>query len=83
MRRVTDFSGLQTLVLFGVFTLVASIPIITHQLPPLSDYVNHLSRMHVITSVGSDPDLARFYEIQWQIIPNLVMDVSCRCSTGS
>jgi hypothetical protein len=75
LRRAADFSGLQILVLFGLFTLVASIPIITHQLPPLSDYVNHLSRMHVIATVGSDPDLARFYEIQWQIIPNLVMDV--------
>jgi hypothetical protein len=31
--------------------------------------------MHVIASVGSDPDLARFYEINWQIVPNLMMDL--------
>src|ERR1700674_2327518 len=74
-RRATDFSGLQTAVLFVVFTLVASIPVITHPLPPLEDYVNHLARMHVIATIHNDPDLSRFYEINWQIIPNLVMDL--------
>jgi len=54
---------------------MASIPIILNPLPPLTDYVNHLSRMHVIASIGSDPDLARFYEINWQVIPNLMMDL--------
>ena len=75
LRRATDFSGAQTAVLFVVFILVASIPIITHPLPPLSDYVNHLARMHVMASIGHDPDLSRFYEIEWQIIPNLMMDL--------
>jgi len=74
-RRSTDFSGPQTAVLFVVFALVASIPIITHPLPPLTDYVNHLARMHVIASVDKDPDLARFYTIDWQIVPNLMMDL--------
>ncbi len=75
MRRPTDFSGAQTAVLFIVSTLMVSIPIITHPLPPLEDYVNHLARMHVIATVGNDPDLSRFYVIDWQIIPNLVMDL--------
>ena len=75
VRRSTDFSGPQTAVLFVVFALVASIPILTHPLPPLTDYINHLARMHVIATIGNDPDLSRFYEIDWQIIPNLMMDV--------
>src|SRR5437016_320782 len=75
LRRSTDFSAPQTAVLFALFALVASIPIITHPLPPLTDYVNHLARMHVIATIGNDPDLSRFYEIDWQIIPNLVMDL--------
>jgi hypothetical protein len=75
LRRATDFSGVQTAVLFFVFTLMVSIPIITHPLPPLEDYVNHLARMHVIAAVGGDADLTRFYAINWQIIPNLVMDL--------
>src|SRR6266704_1470763 len=75
LRRSTDFSGLQTAVLFVVFALVASIPVITHPLPPLADYVNHLARMHVIATIGNDPDLSRFYGIEWQIVPNLMMDL--------
>jgi hypothetical protein len=75
LRRSTDFSGAQTAVLFVVFALVAAIPVITHPLPPLTDYVNHLARMHVIATIGNDPDLSRFYEIDWQIIPNLMMDL--------
>jgi hypothetical protein len=74
-RRTAEFSGAQVAVLFAALALVAAIPIITHPLPPLSDYVNHLARMHVIASIGRDADLSRFYEIDWQIIPNLMMDL--------
>jgi hypothetical protein len=73
--RTRDFSIRQIALLFVVMAVIASIPIVLHPLPPLADYVNHLSRMHVIASIGSDPDLARYYEIDWQIIPNLMMDL--------
>jgi hypothetical protein len=75
LRRSTAFSGPQTAVLFLLFGLIASIPVISHPIPPLVDYVNHLARMHVIATLGQDPDLSRFYEIDWQLIPNLVMDL--------
>jgi hypothetical protein len=29
----------------------------------------------VIAAVGSDPDLTLFYQIEWQVIPNLMMDL--------
>ncbi|HTM75066.1 MAG TPA: hypothetical protein VL198_17700 [Pseudolabrys sp.] len=61
--------------LFVVMLTVASIPIATHQLPPLSDYVNHLARTHVIDAIGTDPDLGRYYAVDWQIIPNLMIDL--------
>ncbi len=70
-----DFSAPQIGVIFFVLTLLISIPIWTHPLPPLSDYVNHLARMHVIATLGRNPELARYYEIIWQIIPNLSMDL--------
>ena len=73
--RSTEFSAPQTAVLFVLFTMVAAIPVFTHPLPPLTDYVNHLARMHVIASINKDPDLARFYTIDWQIVPNLTMDL--------
>jgi hypothetical protein len=74
-RRLSDFSGAQIAVLFLLFIVIASIPIITHPLPPIEDYVNHLARMHVIAAIGHDQNLARFYEIDWQIVPNLMMDM--------
>jgi hypothetical protein len=74
-RQLKNFSEPQVAVLFGVLALVAVIPIITHPLPPLEDYLNHLARMHVIATIGHDPYLSRFYEIDWQIVPNLMMDM--------
>ncbi len=61
--------------LFAVLFAVACIPLLAHQLPPLSDYVNHLARIHVINAIDRDPNLARFYLIDWQVIPNLMIDL--------
>lgn len=74
-RRMSAFSGGQIAVLFFALLLLISIPILTHPLPPLSDYVNHLARMHVIATIDRNPLIARFYQIDWQIIPNLTMDL--------
>jgi hypothetical protein len=73
--RSTEFSSRQIGALFLILTAVTCIPIVLHPWPPLTDYMNHLSRMHIIATIGSDSDLARFYEINWQVIPNLMMDL--------
>src|SRR5436190_23247511 len=72
--RAGHFGARQIAALFAVLAVIASIPILLYPWPPLGDYINHLSRMHVIASVRSDPDLARFYQIEWQVIPNLMME---------
>jgi hypothetical protein len=74
-RRLAGLSGRHVALIFLAFALVASVPIVSHPLPPLLDYPNHLARMHVIAAIGQDADLSRFYEIEWQIIPNLMMDM--------
>src|SRR6476619_7526755 len=74
-RRVSEFTGAQVLVMFFLFLLLISIPVWTHPLPPLSDYVNHLARMHVIATIDSNSYLQKFYQIDWAIIPNLTMDL--------
>jgi hypothetical protein len=51
------------------------LPLLLVEVPPLDDYVNHLARMHVIAKGGDDPFLARFYEVEWRVIPNLAMDI--------
>jgi hypothetical protein len=75
LPRSGSFTARQIAIVCLAFLMVASIPLLTQPLPPLEDYVNHLARMQVIASIGSDPALARFYDIQWQIVPNLMMDL--------
>lgn len=60
---------------FTVLLVLVAIPIIAEPLPPLTDYVNHLARMHVMARLDVNPVLADFYEIRWAVIPNLIMDV--------
>src|SRR6516225_12010738 len=72
--RVRDFSGIQVAALCFALLLLATIPVWTHSLPPLADYINHLARMHVIATRGNDANLSAYYFIEWQIIPNLMMD---------
>src|SRR5262245_5372404 len=64
--RAGHFTNAQIAALFTVLAAIASIPVLLYPWPPLGDYINHLSRMHVIATVRSDPDLARFYQIDWQ-----------------
>jgi hypothetical protein len=73
--RTGDFSRAKIAALFVILTAITSIPVLLHPWPPISDYINHLARMHIIASINSDPDLARFYEVDWQVIPNLMMDL--------
>jgi hypothetical protein len=74
-HRPGDFSLRTVAAIFIVLLAVTSIPIVLHPWPPMSDYINHLARMQVIATINSDSDLARFYEIDWQLIPNLMMDL--------
>lgn len=75
LPRVADFTAGQVGVFTCLLVLLISIPVWTHPIPPLSDYANHLARMHVIATQGQDPHLARYYQIDWQIVPNLMMDL--------
>jgi hypothetical protein len=74
-HRSVGFSGPQIAVLAGALILLISVPIWTHPLPPLSDYINHLARMQVIATLTKNPQLAKFYQLDWQLIPNLIMDL--------
>jgi hypothetical protein len=77
-RTRGEAAGWKPLALFALFAalfVVACLPLLTHRLPPLSDYVNHLARIHVINAIDRDPFLARFYLIDWQVIPNLMIDL--------
>jgi hypothetical protein len=61
--------------IFLTVTAAVAIPVLTHPLPPISDYINHLATDHVVDVIDRDPDLSRFYRIEWQPIPDLMMDL--------
>jgi hypothetical protein len=73
--RPADFGKGKIALIFVVLLAIVAIPILLNPLPPISDYINHLARMHIIATIGSDPDLHRYYEVDWQLIPNLMMDL--------
>jgi hypothetical protein len=73
--RADGFSKRAIALLFVVLLAIVAVPILLNPVPPISDYINHLSRMHVIATINNDPDLQRYYEIDWQVIPNLMMDL--------
>ena len=74
-RRTAAFSAGKIALLFAALLAIAAVPILLNPLPPISDYINHLARMHIIAAGNSDPFLHRYYEINWQVIPNLMMDM--------
>lgn len=73
--RTGGFGKGEIAFLFALLLAIAAIPVLLNPLPPISDYVNHLARMQIIATVGSDHYLHRYYEIDWQVIPNLMMDL--------
>jgi hypothetical protein len=73
--RARAFSKSEIASLFTLLLAIASIPIVLNPLPPIADYVNHLARMQIIATINSDSYLHHYYEIDWQVIPNLMMDL--------
>jgi hypothetical protein len=61
----------------GVVLLFAAlgVPLLAAQVPPLTDYPNHLARCYVLAFMGSDPLLSRMFSAHWQIIPNIAIDL--------
>src|SRR3954447_13213244 len=55
--------------------LVLLAPLLLTEMPPLLDYPNHLARTYVLAFGEQDPVLSRIYAQQWDIIPNLAIDV--------
>jgi hypothetical protein len=51
------------------------IPIITTEVPPLTDYPNHLARCYLLAFGHSDPMLRQMFSAHWQVIPNIAIDL--------
>src|SRR5215208_12915 len=65
-------------VVVGQMLLVSTVlvlPLLYTLIPPLEDYPNHLARMFAIAKLRESPALLGFYEVNWALIPNLIMDL--------
>ena len=51
------------------------VPIIAVEVPPLTDYPNHLARCYLLAFGQSDPVLSQMFYAHWQIIPNIAVDL--------
>jgi hypothetical protein len=54
--------------------VVALIPLLFNEVPPLVDYPNHLAR-GVVLHGGERLEISRFYVANWAVIPNLGSDI--------
>jgi hypothetical protein len=52
-----------------------TVPILAVEVPPLTDYPNHLARCYILAFGKSDPILSRMFSAHWQIIPNIGADL--------
>ena len=66
---------------FAGLAAVAVFPLLLMQYPDLEDYLHHLSRMAIL-SRNAGGALARFYTIDWGLLPNLAMDLIVPPLTG-
>jgi hypothetical protein len=62
-------------VVFLCFLALALAPLLLASPLPLGDYANHLARLHILANLEQSEPLARYYEIQWGVIPNLASDI--------
>lgn len=60
---------------FCLLFAIAIAPIVSAAMPMLTDYPNHLARMYILMADGRSPELNRFYSVEWQLMPNLAMDL--------
>jgi hypothetical protein len=63
-----------TALAFGLLAFAAAVPLLMVSYPPLNDLPNHLGRIAVLRAQPGDP-LLDYYEVSWQVIPNLGADV--------
>ncbi|MGZ3259225.1 MAG: hypothetical protein ACXWIO_09925, partial [Croceibacterium sp.] len=62
---------------WGVFLilLLAALPLLWPEVPPLGDLPGHMGRYRVELEVASSAELQRFYSFHWQVIGNLGVDL--------
>ncbi len=60
---------------FTCVCAVLIVPLFLVEIPPLTDYPNHLAREFILSAGRDDPIVSAMYAQRWRIIPNLAIDV--------
>jgi len=50
---------------YGALLVLALVPVFAFGILPLGDMPNHLARAFILNSLGADPDLQKYYAIEW------------------
>jgi hypothetical protein len=64
----------KTFIFYFLAIAITVAPFLAMRVPGLGDTLNHLARMHILTSIDRSADLQRFYVVQWSPVPYLAMD---------
>ena len=59
----------------AAFALLAAVPLLWPDVPPLVDLPGHMGRYRVQLEIGSSENLQRFYAFEWALIGNLGVDL--------
>ena len=68
-------SAIRFWALFGLFLAFSSLPVLWTEVLPLLDYPNHLARLYLLSDERAAEQLRQYYVIDWQVVPNLAMDL--------
>lgn len=59
----------------AILILLAALPLIYPDVPPLVDLLGHMGRYRVQLDLGQSPWLGRYYDFDWAVIGNLGVDL--------
>jgi hypothetical protein len=64
-----------TFAIYLLLTVTVLVPVFSVRVPCLGDYINHLARIHILTTVAYSPALQQYYVPHWRLVPYLGMDL--------
>jgi hypothetical protein len=64
--------------LWLVIGLMTVIPFFFVDVPPLTDLPNHIARYYIFMNIDHSPFLSNYYNVRWDLIGNLGVDVVVR-----
>src|SRR5689334_6443870 len=52
-----------------------TVPILAVEVPPITDYPNHLARSYFLAFGSHDSVMSHMFAVRWALIPNLAIDL--------